>query len=149
MGGAGYTDEDVRQFVEHTAMALAEWGFPRMAARVLMAAMVSDDGVVTARGLSGQLGVSPAAVSGAVRYLIHVGLFTREPAAGSRRDHYRLRQDLWYEASLTKNDRLLARLAELAEDGAKALGGPSTAAGARVAEMRDFFAFLQSEVPAM
>lgn len=142
-------DDEVRQFVEHTAMLLADWGVPRMAARVLMAAMVSPEGVVTARDLGDRLGVSPAAVSGAVRFLIHAGILVREPVAGSRRDHYRLRNDLWYEATLTKNDRLLARLVELSDQGVKALGGPATPAGERVAEMRDFYAFLLGELPAL
>ena len=142
----GRRDEQaVRRFVEHMAMTLADWGFPRMPARVLMTMMSSDEGSLTAADLAEQLGVSPAAISGAVRYLTHVGLLAREPVPGSRRDRYRLPDDTWYEATATKG-QLLKTVTDLAEEGVTALGGLATPSGARVAEMRDFFQFVQGEL---
>lgn len=142
-------DHEVREFVEHAAVALAEWGFPPMSARVLMAAMTVPSGVVSAPELAARLDASPAAISGAVRYLGHVGLFVRAPGRGSRRTYYRLRDDVWYEAALTKNHGLIGRLVEMCDDGVKVLGGPDTEAGARVAEMREFLAFMRAELPGM
>src|SRR5262245_47418683 len=88
-------EEGVRQFVEHMAMMLTEWGFPRMPARVLGSMMTADEDSLTAADLAERLGVSPAAISGAVRYLTHIGLISRVPVAGSRRDRYRLPDNPW------------------------------------------------------
>ena len=54
----------------------------RMPARVFAALLASDDGALTSAELGEQLQVSPAAVSGAVRYLAQVS--TWSPASGSR-----------------------------------------------------------------
>lgn len=78
-------EEGVRRFVEHMAMSWAEWGFPRMAARVLMVMMAADEEALTAAELGDRLEISPAAVSGAVRYLIQIGMLAREPVPRPRR----------------------------------------------------------------
>jgi predicted house-cleaning noncanonical NTP pyrophosphatase (MazG superfamily)/predicted transcriptional regulator len=144
----GRDDEAVARFVERMAMVLADWGFPRMGARVLITIMAADEDSLTAAELSGRLGVSPAAISGAVRYLMHLSMIAREPVPGSRLVRYRLPNDAWYLATATKND-LFESLAALADEGVAALGGPATTAGARVADMRDYFTFATTEVPAI
>lgn len=138
-------EEAVRRFVEHVAMTMDEWGFPRMAGRVLMTLMSAEEPALSAAELSDRLGVSPAAISGAVRYLVHTGLIMREPVPGSRRDRYRLPDNAWYESSVAKM-RMIKMLAELADEGVEATGGSHTAAGARVADMRDFFNFTVTEL---
>lgn len=148
-GGKGRRDEAaVRRYVEHMAMMLAEYGFPRMPARVLMVMMTADEDALTAGELAERLEVSPAAISGAVRYLIQVRLLNREPMPGSRRDRYRMPDDAWYEATAIQN-RFFDSAQDLSADGVAALGGPGTPAGARVAEMHDFFRFLREEMPEM
>jgi DNA-binding transcriptional regulator GbsR (MarR family) len=82
-------DEAVAQFVEHAARVFADWGFPRMAARVLFVMMTANEPGLTAADLAERLGVSPAAISGAVTYLIQLGLLERVPVPGSRRDLHR------------------------------------------------------------
>ena len=135
----------VRQFVEDMATAFTAWGFPRMPARVLMALMATPESSLTAAEIGDALRISPAAVSGAVRYLQHVGVIQRVGAPGSRRDRYLLPDDAWYTASMTKSDALV-RFAATADDGVRALGGPDTTAGSRVAEMREFFRFVAAEM---
>ncbi len=138
-------DEAVRHFVEHMAMEMADAGFPRMPGRVLMTMMAADEDSITAAELAERLAVSPAAISGAVRHLLHLGLLARVPVPGSRRDRYQLPDDVWYQSSVTKTD-MLTRLADIADDGAKALGGPETPSGRRVSDMRDFFTFSRDEL---
>jgi hypothetical protein len=137
-------DDAVRRFVERTAMTLADWGFPRMPARVLLTMMAADENSLTAADLAGRLGVSAASISGAVRYLIQIGLLERDPVPGSRRDRYRLPEDTWYEGMATKTG-LLKTVADLAGSGVEALGA-DTPGGARVAEMRDYFLFVNDEM---
>jgi len=140
-------DEDqVRVFVENMAMFLGDWGFPRMAGRVLMTLMAADEGRLTAGELAQRLGVSPAAISGAVRYLQQLRLIVRTPVPGSRSDVYEVPEGSWYAAAIVKGG-LYGRLAELSDLGVRAIGGPEASVGARrVAEMRDFFRFLDREI---
>lgn len=136
----------VRRFVERTALLLADWGFPRMAGRVLLTLMSAEEPGMTAAELAERMGVSPAAISGAVRYLGRVGLVDREPVPGSRADRYLLRDDAWYTASVTKGD-FMGALADRAEEGVAALGGRRSRAGRRVADMADFFRYVEGQLP--
>lgn len=148
-GAAAVRDEEaVRRLVERLALVFADWGFPRMAARVLFALMTADEPGLTATELATRLDASPAAISGAVRYLSQLEVVQREAVPGSRRDRYRLPDDTWYATAMTKArfyDVIIAAVDE-ALDG---LGGPDTPAGARITEMRDFFDFARGEMPGL
>jgi DNA-binding transcriptional regulator GbsR (MarR family) len=138
-------DEAVRRFVERFALNLAEAGMPRMPARVFAALLSADDGRRTAAELAALLGVSPAAISGAVRYLTQLRMASRQREPGERVDHYRVSTETWYEA-ITRRDELLARWIQDLAEGVKAVG-PDTPAGARLEETRAFFEYLLQEVP--
>ncbi|MDQ7907809.1 MarR family transcriptional regulator [Phytohabitans sp. ZYX-F-186] len=136
-------DEDaVRRFVEHFAMTLSDLGFPRMPARVLAMLTVTDEPGLTAGQLGERLGVSPAAVSGAVRYLIQLQFVVREPVLGSRSDHYRLPPDPWFTAGMIRSG-VYKRFADIVHEGVVAVGDTSSPAGARLAEMEEFYVFIQ------
>ena len=140
-------DQAVTRFVERFATTLEESGVPRMPARVFVTLLATDAGALTAAELAERLQVSPAAISGAVRYLIQVDLITRERDPGSRRDRYRVFDDAWYEATV-RRERLLMRWEDSAREGAAALG-PDTPAGARMVETVAFFQFLRREMAAL
>jgi biotin operon repressor len=141
----GPDEGSVRRFVEHLAAALADFGFPPMSARVLVTMMVSDEETLSAADFGERLGASPGAISTAVRHLMHIGILVREPMAGSRSHRYRLTDDTWYEGSVSKAG-YFKMIADLADEGVGVLGGAETQPGARMAEMRDFFRFFQSEL---
>ncbi|MFF5120295.1 MarR family transcriptional regulator [Dactylosporangium aurantiacum] len=138
----------LRAFVEDMARLLGDWGFPRMAGRVVFTLMASDERSLSAGELADRLGVSAAAISGAVRYLSQIAMVTREHVPGSRRDRYRLVDDSWYEVTVAKMT-LLKTLADAAGEGAAAAGGPATPAGARLAGMRDFYNWVQERMPTL
>ena len=144
----GRDEESVRRFVEQMAMMLADYGFPRMAARVLITMTAADEKSLTAAELARRLEVSPAAISGAVRYLVQIRLLDRAHVPGDRREHYRVPDDAWYEASAVKAD-FLRRFRDVAAEAVEPLGGETTPAGARVAEIRDFYAFVEVELAAL
>lgn len=131
-------------FVERFAAELVEAGMQRMAARVFAALLASDTGMLSAAELAERLQASPAAISGAVRYLSQVGMLTREREPGSRRERYRVHSDQWYE-TFTRRDRILARWEGALRDGIEE-AGPDTPAGRRIAETAAFFDFLQKEI---
>ena len=139
-------DPAIARFVERFALTLLETGLPRMPARVFAALLTAPDGRLTAAELAERLQVSPAAISGAVRYLTQVRMVARERDPGGRRDHYRIYDDLWYEAMMHR-DEMLARWDEDLLSGIEAVGGSDTEAGARLDEMRRFLAFVRGEVP--
>jgi predicted transcriptional regulator len=141
-------EQAVARFVEHAAAVLADMGVARMPARVLMLLMATEEPGLTAADLSAGLQVSPAAVSNAVRYLMHVGLAEREAVPGARRDLYRLPDDAWYTASAVKQAGY-RKLADVASQGIPAAGGLGTNAGVRLHDMGSFFAFLDTELPGL
>jgi DNA-binding transcriptional regulator GbsR (MarR family) len=142
--GAGRDQEAVRRFIERFALDLSEAGMGRMPARVFAAILSTDDGRCTSADLTEVLRASPAAISGAVRYLGQLRLVRREREPGERRDHYRISTDTWYEA-VTHREAMVARWEQDLEDGIKAVG-PGTPAGDRLEETRRFFEFWRQEL---
>ncbi len=144
--GGKRDDAEVSRFIERFASALIEAGFPRVAALVFVALLVSDFGL-TAAELSERLRVSPASVSGAVRYLVHLGLVGREREPGSRRDRYFALEDAWRESSI-RQDEIMARWLPIIRDGMRALA-PESPAGERLAETLAFIEFVREETPGL
>ena len=138
-------EKAVARFVEDLASALTEMGVPRMPARVFAALLTTDSGRLTAAELAANLQVSPAAVSGAVRYLIQVGMVRRESEPGSRRHYYRAPNNVWDEV-IGIRDHLMARWTGVLREGVEILGA-DTQAGERVAESVRFFEFVSTELP--
>jgi DNA-binding transcriptional regulator GbsR (MarR family) len=100
-------DEAVKRYAEQFGNLLADTGWPRMAARVFAAILASEDGRMTAADLSDQLQASPAAVSGAVNYLLQMRLASREREPGSRRDVYVVQDDFWYQSMMRQDAQLV------------------------------------------
>jgi DNA-binding transcriptional regulator GbsR (MarR family) len=140
---ASRPDEE-RRFIERFALLLTDAGMPRMPSRVFACVLADDSGALTAGELAERLQVSPAAISGAVRYLTQVGMLTRGRTPGARRDHYAVHDDLWYRIYTTRSAAMTAWEEVLAE-GAEAVG-PSSPAGRRLDDTREFFAFYREEV---
>ena len=140
-------DTAVRQFIQRFGSLLADAGMPRMPARIFAALLTTDSSRLTAEELAGLLQVSPAAVSGGVRYLIQVGLVSRETEPGSRRHVYVLPDNVWHEV-LRVRDGIMMRWADAMRGGADVLGA-GTPAGARLAESALYFEFVSKELPAL
>ncbi|MBN2623503.1 MAG: MarR family transcriptional regulator [Acidimicrobiales bacterium] len=146
-GAADARGDAVARFVERFALLLTEAGWPRTPARVFACLLADDGGRLTARELSTRLQISPAAVSGGVRYLAQVHLVVRERDPGARRDHYRCADDVWTR-SFQQQTAQLKRWEEGLAEGV-ALVGPDTPAGRRLDDSRALFRFMQDELPAM
>ena len=145
-------DEEIQRaallrFVERFALVLRESGMPPMPARVLAYALADDADRYTATDLAEGLQVSPAAISGAVRQLVQVGLLVREREPGTRSDLYVLDDtDLWSRFMAAELEAL-RRFEEAVASGVRALG-TDRPGGRRLAETRDFMAFLGRELTA-
>src|SRR3989440_5226648 len=124
-------DDAMFGYIERFAAVLVAAGFPPMPARIFVALLVTDSGRLSAAELAGVLQISPAAVSGAVRYLIQLGLVHKERVPGSRRDYYRMPGSVW-DDMLRLRDQVLSRWIAMVREGID-LVGRDTPAGARLA----------------
>jgi len=132
--------------VERFALLLTEAGMPRMPARVFAYLIIGEVDGYTAGELANALGVSPAAISGAVRYLIQARVIVRDRPVGARRDRYRLHDDQWYEMTLERV-HLLQRWEQLLAETID-LVGPGRASRS-MQETLAFLAFLRQEYPGL
>ncbi|MGV0717812.1 MarR family transcriptional regulator [Mycolicibacterium sp. XJ662] len=119
----------------------------RMTARVLAALVFTEQPTMTMGELAEQLQASSGGISGALKMLTGVGVVERVPAPGSRRDHYRLRDDAW-AVQYTKQNEVLSGVLAAAEAGIAATEDGSPACR-RLTQMRDFYTFLLEEIPVM
>lgn len=138
---------ELSQFIERFAAILFEAGIPRMPARVFVALLTADADRLTAADLAGRLGVSPAAISGATRYLIGVAMIACEGSAGSRRLYYLIPEDVWNQM-LTIRNQAMARWVTALREGVD-LVGPGSAAGRRLTHSIGFFEFVGQQLPAV
>ncbi len=139
--------QDLQDVAEELALVLATLGLQRMTARVLAALLFSEQPTVTMGDLADRLKASSGGISGALKMLTAVGLAERVPAPASRRDHYRLRENAWAVLFTSQNVTISAM--QTAADAGIAATGPDSLARQRLTEMRDFYAFLLGEIPAL
>ncbi|TCO34023.1 DNA-binding transcriptional regulator GbsR (MarR family) [Kribbella steppae] len=137
-------DEAVRRYAEQFGNLLADTGWPRMAARVFAAILSSEEGRMTAAELSDRLQASPAAVSGAVNYLLQLRLASREREPGSRRDVYVVQDDFWYQ-TMMRQDQALTRWSDSLNQ-VLAAAGEGSAAHRRIRASLGFIEFIEEEV---
>jgi DNA-binding transcriptional regulator GbsR (MarR family) len=140
--------ENLLRAVERVAALLAESGMPRMAARVFAYALADDADRYTAAELASGLRVSPAAISGAVRYLTDTRLLFREREPGSRADLYRIHDDDVWGAITAARIPLLEMWERAAEEAAHMIG-PDHRGAHRLRESQEFFRFTREETAGM
>jgi predicted transcriptional regulator len=138
-------DPAVARFVERLGSVLTDAGLARLPARVFAVLMADDDGRMTSAELAEALAVSPAAVSGAVRYLSQVRMIHRERSPGSRKDVYVVMDDAWHDMMIDHGSTY-EPIRDAIADGVPGVGGPATAAGARLSLSVEFLEFLGREM---
>lgn len=124
-----------------------------MPARVFAFVMIGNQESYTSKELAQGLEVSPAAISGAVRYLVDTRLLVRERAPRTRGDLFRLTDgDVWagiFASRIPIMDQVNAYVTDaiaMLEVAPEADVGPGLH---RLRETREFFDFMRKEIPAM
>jgi len=135
------------EFIERASSEMVAQGFPRMPARVLMALTATEEGKATAEELAAKLQASPAAISGAVRYLGVVGFVRNTTIPGTRKHVYSLGDTPWYAASFSRV-QLYAQIENSMRTSTDRMPADSRAR-ARIQEVADFFRFLQERLPGL
>lgn len=137
--------ERMLEVVEEFALVLHTQGVQRMPARVFAYVLVGDAEQYTAADLASGLGVSPAAISGAVRYLTSVGMLAKGRKPGARADHYHVFDDEVWSTIYAKRSSLVEAYLNAAAKGVEVMG-PDTRGGRRMWESYEFFKFMQDEM---
>lgn len=141
------TSPGLQDAAEELAVVLTSHGLQRMTARVLATLLFTDQPSLTMAELGDALAASAGAISGALKMLTSVGLAERVAAPGSRRDHYRLRDNAWAILFTGQNQTIAAMQA--AADAGIAATGDDSRARQRLVQMRDFYTFLLAEIPVL
>lgn len=144
MGEDGVTHAGV-DAAESAAAAITAVGFPRMPARVMMALIAAPAEGYTAAELGDRLGVSAAAVSGAVRYLQTLHMIRKVSRPDQRLAHYEIINDTWY-VMMSNNSPVYDRLAAYIDE-IGAAHAEDHAARLRAEEMAEFFRFMGQRMP--
>lgn len=132
---------------EKLALMLSSHGMQRMTSRVLATMLFTEKPSMTAADLAELLQASAGSISTATKALISVGLVERVPVPSSRRDHYRLRDDAW--ATMYTNQNEVVAAMQQAADAGVANTTPGGLAHQRLTQMRDFYAFMWGQIPAL
>lgn len=143
-GGQAAPQDESNAVVERLGSALSAAGFPPMPSRIFAALLVDADGRMTAAELIEQLSVSAAAVSGAVRYLAHIGLIRRERERGGRKDVFVVLDDAWHGA-MTSTDQIYAPILAALAEGVDHFG-VGTSTGDRLQLSKEFLEFVSAEM---
>lgn len=141
-------DEKLWAFVDAMGLwMVANYGFPRMAGRVMGWLMVCDPAEQTAAELAEALGASAGAISGATGMLVRARLVDRLRIRGERADRFRLRPESWDEQAFDQT--AMAAIRGVFAMGLDALAGEPEWRRARLDEMDDSHAWWEKRMPAL
>ena len=143
-GLTGADHDNLLRAVERFAQSIEMAGMPRMAARVFAFVLADDGDRYTATELARGLRVSPAAISGALRFLVDIRLLFREREPGMRSDLYRVYDDDVWRAIMLARIPLLEQWQAGLDEAIDLIGKERR--GRRLIETREFFAFIHQEM---
>ena len=133
-------------FVEEMGQALAGYGMTPMAGRMWGWLLICDPPEQTAADLAEALHASRGSISGTARILAAAGMIRRTTKRGDRREYFSVAPET-FEQFLGSAGRIYGYFREIAERGLVAIEDRPDASKARLEEFRDFFTFVEREVP--
>jgi len=119
-------------------------GMPRMVARILGWLLICEPPAQSSAEIAGALGVSRASVSIATRLLEATGLIRRTAVPGTRSHRFVLEPDVFMNLEAAER---FGAWREIAERGLRLLDDPEGERGARLRAARDFYGYVEREVP--
>lgn len=131
-------------YVEQFTEILAASGLQRMSARVFAYILIDDADTYTAAEIAEGLGISLAAVSGAVRELTVAGMLIKGRRPSTRADVYRLQDDDIWGAIMLDRNPIVDRYRRFALDAIEHL--PEGPGRDRVVQTAAFMEFMQVEM---
>ena len=133
-----------RRFAEEMGVMGERLGMPPMVARVLGWLLICDPPAQSLGEMAAALGVSRASISIATRLLAGPGLIRRTAVPGARGYHFEIQSGAFTQ--LTGREQFALLHAQL-DRGLAILPDPDGPLAGRLREARDFYAFVEREIP--
>jgi DNA-binding transcriptional regulator GbsR (MarR family) len=140
--------EQESRFVEEMGQTLAAYGMTPMAGRMWGWLLICDPPEQTAAQIAEALKASRGAISGTARILAGAGMIRRSTRRGDRREYFSAPPEV-FDSFLANAGRIYRQLREMAERGLAAMADRPPEARRRLEELRDVFAFVETEVPVL
>jgi hypothetical protein len=141
-------NEQEEAFVETTARMLTASGLPRMAGRMWGWLLICEPPEQTAADLADALHASRGSISGTARLLEGAGLISRTTRRGDRREYFSIPPGAMTGILRTRLP-VTVMWRRHAEEGLALVGDRPPGSRARLQELRDVYAFMERELPAM
>lgn len=138
----------LEQFVEDFAVTMEGSGFPRASGRVCGWLLVCDPPEQTPTEIAAAVHASAGGVNQSLRLLVQFGLIERIGRRGARSGYYRMKPGAWMRI-MSAQQADTGRVRALGEHGLSMLADSPASRRERLAEMTDFYAFLDRELPAL
>ena len=133
-----------RRYAEEAGVVLSGMGLPQAYGKLLGWLLICDPAAQSGAELAAALGLSKGSVSAGLRTLEASGLVRRVAMPGRRGTFFEMTPDAIMRAAGSEKFTLFR---ELMDRGLAVLGGPDAPGGERLRTTRDFYAFLEVEVP--
>lgn len=134
-----------RRYAEHVAVVMSGMGLPPAQGKLFGWLLVSEPPSQTSAQLAAALGLSKGSVSTGMRALETAGLAQRVPVPGQRGHAYEVRPDAIIR--IAADPSRFRAFRELMARGVELAGGDEAAGAERLVVMRDFYAFIERELP--
>jgi DNA-binding transcriptional regulator GbsR (MarR family) len=134
-----------RQYAEDAAVVLETMGLARAHGKLLGWLLVCDPPQQSSTDLAQALNLSAGSVSTGTRMLENAGLIRRVAVPGTRGKVYEMTDDAFIRAA--QDDRVRV-FRQLMERGLEVVGAAQAPRARRLRRTRDFYAFLEREIPA-
>jgi DNA-binding transcriptional regulator GbsR (MarR family) len=133
-----------RRYAEEAGVVLAGMGLPQAYGKLLGWLLICEPAAQSGAEIVAALGLSKGSVSAGLRTLEAGGLVRRVAMPGRRGSFYEMTPDAIMRAAGSEKFTLFRRLMER---GIEVVGGEDLPGAERLRINRDFYAFLEAEVP--
>ena len=139
-----YTAE--RRYAEQAGVVLAGMGLPLATGKLLGWLLICEPAAQSGAEMAAALGLSKGSVSAGIRILENSGLARRVAMPGRRGTFYEMTPDAIMRAAGSEK---FTYFRQLLDRGLEVVGGEDAPGAERLRLNRDFYAFLEVEVPAL
>jgi DNA-binding MarR family transcriptional regulator len=133
-----------RQYAEEAALVLEGMGLTRAYGKILGWLLICEPPAQRGTEIAAKLGLSKGSVSAGLRMLESTGLVRRVAVPGRRGSFYEMAPEAFLSAAGSEKVTVFRNLME---DGLKVVGGEDAPGAERLRMTRDFYAFMEREVP--
>ncbi|AGZ40046.1 GbsR/MarR family transcriptional regulator [Actinoplanes friuliensis] len=133
-----------RRYAEEAGVVLAGMGMPLAYGKLLGWLLICTPAAQSGAELSTALGLSKGSVSAGLRTLESSGLVRRVAMPGRRGSFYEMTPDAMTQAAGSEKFTLFR---ELMDRGLEVIGGEQAPGADRLRTTRDFYAFIEAEMP--